>query len=63
MRRSGLEPAWGALESNVASLALAAKLGFERIGELMLFKLQSHSEAQSAGSEAASRITVAPEPG
>jgi GNAT superfamily N-acetyltransferase len=42
MRRSGLEPVWGALESNTASLALAAKLGFERVGELMLFKLQSH---------------------
>jgi len=37
MRDSGLEPVWGALESNAASLALAAKLGFERVGAIRVF--------------------------
>ena len=37
MRPTGLAPAWGAVESNTASLALAAKLGFERVAELYLF--------------------------
>ena len=37
MRGKDLEPVWGAVESNAASLALAAKLGFERVGEIRLF--------------------------
>jgi RimJ/RimL family protein N-acetyltransferase len=30
----GLRPTWGAYESNTASLVLAAKLGFERVGTI-----------------------------
>lgn len=40
MRPTGLEPVWGAVESNEASLALAAKLGFERVGEVWLTTLE-----------------------
>jgi RimJ/RimL family protein N-acetyltransferase len=39
MRRRGQQPVWGAAESNVASLALAARLGFERVGEVTVFDL------------------------
>ena len=39
MRTVGLEPVWGAVESNVASLRLAQKLGFEPVGELVTFAL------------------------
>jgi GNAT superfamily N-acetyltransferase len=39
MAARGLEPVWGALASNVASLSLAAKLGFERVGEIFVFPL------------------------
>ncbi|HET9480469.1 MAG TPA: GNAT family N-acetyltransferase [Candidatus Polarisedimenticolia bacterium] len=38
MRRSGREPVWGAFVSNTASLRLAAKLGFEPVGELAVFR-------------------------
>ena len=34
----GLEPVWAAVESNTASLRLAAKLGFERADRLMVFE-------------------------
>ena len=37
MRREGREPVWGALASNTASLRLAAKLGFARVGEIVVF--------------------------
>lgn len=39
MRTVGLEPVWGAVESNLASLRLAEKLGFERVGEIAVFEL------------------------
>ncbi len=38
MRGRGLEPVWGAYEGNPASLALAAKLGFEQAGEIQVFE-------------------------
>ena len=38
MSARGLEPAWGAYERNAASLALAAKLGFVRVGEVQAFE-------------------------
>jgi GNAT superfamily N-acetyltransferase len=37
LRRDGLEPVWGALESNGASLRLAAKLGFQPVDSLVWF--------------------------
>jgi GNAT superfamily N-acetyltransferase len=37
MRREGREPVWGALESNSASLRLAAKLGFRPVDALVWF--------------------------
>lgn len=37
LRRDRLEPVWCALESNTASLELAAKLGFEPVGSFMVF--------------------------
>lgn len=37
LRRDGLEPVWGALESNGASLRLAAKLGFQPVDALVWF--------------------------
>jgi GNAT superfamily N-acetyltransferase len=37
MRRRGREPIWGALESNTASLALAARLGFTPVDEMVVF--------------------------
>jgi hypothetical protein len=37
MRRSGRQPVWSALESNAASLKLAAKLGFEPCGRIVAF--------------------------
>jgi GNAT superfamily N-acetyltransferase len=37
MRRDGREPIWGALESNTASLRLAAKLGFAPDGAIVCF--------------------------
>jgi GNAT superfamily N-acetyltransferase len=39
MAARGLEPVWGALASNAASLGLAAKLGFVRVGEIVVFSL------------------------
>ena len=36
-RRDGLEPIWAALESNVASLRLAARLGFTPVDENIAF--------------------------
>jgi hypothetical protein len=37
MRRKGRQPVWGALESNTASLRLAAKLGFLPVDALVVF--------------------------
>jgi hypothetical protein len=37
MRRTGRQPVWSALESNRASLRLAAKLGFEPNGRIVAF--------------------------
>jgi GNAT superfamily N-acetyltransferase len=37
LRRDGREPVWGALESNSASLRLAAKLGFQPVDALVWF--------------------------
>lgn len=37
-RRQGLAPVWGALESNVASMKLAAKLGFTPVDQLVVFE-------------------------
>jgi GNAT superfamily N-acetyltransferase len=37
LRRDGREPVWGALESNGASLRLAAKLGFQPVDALVWF--------------------------
>jgi hypothetical protein len=37
MRRTGQEPVWSALESNSASLRLAAKLGFEPTDRIVVF--------------------------
>jgi GNAT superfamily N-acetyltransferase len=38
MSRHGREPVWGALENNVASLRLAARLGFTPVDELVVFE-------------------------
>ena len=38
MSRHGKEPVWGALESNVASLRLAARLGFAPVDALVVFE-------------------------
>lgn len=38
MRRRGKEPVWGAEDDNVASLRLAAKLGFIAVDRLAVFK-------------------------
>jgi hypothetical protein len=43
MAARGLQPVWGALASNQASLSLAAKLGFERVGEIVVFSLARES--------------------
>ncbi len=37
-RRQGLAPVWGALESNVPSMKLAAKLGFTPVDQLVVFE-------------------------
>jgi RimJ/RimL family protein N-acetyltransferase len=37
MRRQGKSPAWGALESNEASLSVARRLGFVEAGRLVVF--------------------------
>ncbi|MBX9604247.1 MAG: GNAT family N-acetyltransferase [Bryobacteraceae bacterium] len=37
MRRRGKEPVWGALESNIASLRLAQKLGFQPVDEILVW--------------------------
>ncbi len=37
MREEGREPVWCAMESNAASLALARKLGFTPVGEIVVF--------------------------
>jgi hypothetical protein len=39
MRQGGRQAVWGALETNIASLALAARLGFDRVGEVVVFDL------------------------
>jgi riboflavin synthase alpha subunit len=36
MRRRKKQPAWGALETNVASLRLAAKLGFVAVDTISI---------------------------
>lgn len=38
-RQQGLAPVWGALESNLASMTLAEKLGFAPIGQLVVFEV------------------------
>lgn len=38
MSRHGKEPVWGVLEGNVASLRLAARLGFTPVDELVVFE-------------------------
>jgi GNAT superfamily N-acetyltransferase len=38
MRRRGKEPVWGAEETNLPSMRLAAKLGFISVDELVLFR-------------------------
>jgi predicted GNAT family acetyltransferase len=40
MRRSGRSPVWGALDTNAASRALAARLGFLETGGLAVFTAQ-----------------------
>lgn len=40
MRQFGKEPIWGAMESNIASLRLAAKLGFVEVDEIIVFEPQ-----------------------
>jgi GNAT superfamily N-acetyltransferase len=37
MERHGKEPVWGALEENIASLALAKRLGFEPVDRMIVF--------------------------
>jgi GNAT superfamily N-acetyltransferase len=37
-RHQGLAPVWGAVESNVASMKLAAKLGFTPVDQLVVFE-------------------------
>jgi GNAT superfamily N-acetyltransferase len=37
MQKGGREPVWGAMESNVASLELAAKLGFTPVDDIVVF--------------------------
>ena len=37
MREKGKQPVWGAEESNIASMSLAAKLGFEKVDRLAVF--------------------------
>jgi GNAT superfamily N-acetyltransferase len=37
-RRQGLAPVWGALESNLPSMKLAAKLGFTPVDQLVVFE-------------------------
>ena len=39
MRLSGLEPVWGAVEDNTASVALAKRLGFVPVGEGAILEL------------------------
>ncbi len=38
MHAMGKQPVWGALETNAASLALAAKLGFEPVDRVVVFQ-------------------------
>lgn len=44
MRETGREPVWGAAESNTGSLRLAQKLGFEKVGEIAVFELDSQPD-------------------
>jgi hypothetical protein len=37
-RRRGLAPVWGAVESNIPSMKLAAKLGFTPVDRLVVFE-------------------------
>jgi GNAT superfamily N-acetyltransferase len=37
-RRQGVAPVWGALESNIQSMKLAAKLGFTPVDQLVVFE-------------------------
>ncbi len=45
-RKQGLAPAWGALESNLASMKLAEKLGFVPVDQLVVF--ETFDQATSA---------------
>ncbi len=38
MQARGRKPVWGAVESNLASLALARKLGFEPVASIYIFE-------------------------
>jgi hypothetical protein len=51
MRETRREPVWGAVESNTASLALAAKLGFEPVGAIRVFSPQGSWSFFSGGFE------------
>ncbi len=42
-RRLGLAPVWGAVESNLPSMRLAAKLGFTPVEELVVFEPSDHT--------------------
>lgn len=52
MRASGRDPVWGAVESNAASLGLAAKLGFEPVDAIRVFSPQGSLSFFSGGFEA-----------
>ncbi len=39
MRQEGKEPVWGAVDSNIASLGLATKLGFRPVARIAVFTL------------------------
>jgi GNAT superfamily N-acetyltransferase len=45
MNQRGKQPVWGAEESNVASLSLAAKLGFAAVDQLIVFQHQAIGDA------------------
>lgn len=45
MKKLGKKPVWGAEDSNIPSLRLAARLGFEIVDKLIVFKRQVAEEA------------------
>lgn len=42
-RRRGLTPVWGAVESNIPSMRLAAKLGFIPVDQIVVFELSDQA--------------------